>query len=112
MRYGYAGLNLQDRKPVSLLGKTCEFCGRDAKTAGMRSGDWVYWCRECSREHYALFVEVLTSERPDLLQMLAESTSSSLRFGPGIDAWFDAARQRVVRTLRDRKKQDRRDKGA
>ena len=107
-------LDLKQIEALSVVGKKCEFCGRDAFSGQMSSKDSaIYWCFDCGLEFGRILSDSLVAERPDLLQRSKEE-SSFLSFisDPGIRAWSEAASQRAVQTLKERRRQDGRDKGS
>jgi hypothetical protein len=105
-------LDLKQIDALSVVGKRCEFCGRDAFSGQMSSkGDGVFWCFDCGLEFGRIFSDSLIAERPDLLQRSKEE-SSFLSFcsDPGIRSWSEAASLKAVQTLKERRRQDGRDK--
>jgi protein-arginine kinase activator protein McsA len=61
-------LDLKQIEALSVVGKKCEFCGREAFSGEMRaSGGAIYWCFDCGLEFGAIFRDLLLAERPDLL---------------------------------------------
>jgi hypothetical protein len=113
------GFNLDKLDPkeieaLAVIGKKCEFCGRDAFSGQMSAkGGAIYWCFDCGLEFGRILSDSLVSERPDLLQRSKEE-SSFLSFcsDPGLRAWSEAASQKAVHTLKERRRQDGRDKGS
>ena len=106
-------LDLKQIEALSVVGKKCEFCGRDAFSGQMSSkDDAIYWCFDCGLEFGRILSDSLVAERPDLLQRSKEE-SSFLSFisDPGIRAWSEAASQRAVQTLKERRRQDGRGQG-
>jgi hypothetical protein len=106
-------LDLKQIEALSVVGKKCEFCGRDAFSGEMRvSGGSVYWCFDCGLEYGSIFRDLLVAERPDLLQRSKEE-SSFLSFcsDTGLQAWSASASQRAMQTMKERR-QDGRDKGS
>jgi hypothetical protein len=115
----YTGFDLdkQDLKQIealSIVGKKCEFCGREASSGQMSSKEGaVYWCFDCGLEFVRILGDLLVAERPDLLQRSkAESSFLSFCCDPGIQAWSEAASRKAVQTLKERRRQDGRDKGS
>jgi hypothetical protein len=99
---------------LSIIGKKCEFCGKDAFSGEMRAkGGAIYWCFDCGLEFGGILRDLLVTERPDLLQRSKEQ-SSFLSFcsEPGLQAWSEAASQKAVQTLKERRREDGRDKGS
>ena len=107
-------LDLKQIEALSVVGKQCEFCGRDAISGVMRAGGGaVYWCFDCGIEFGVILRDLLVAERPDLLQRSKEE-SSFLSFcsDTGLQAWSASASQRATQTLKERRRQDGRDKGS
>jgi hypothetical protein len=97
---------------LAVVGKKCEFCERDAFSGEMQAGGGaIYWCSDCGREFMVILRDLLVSERPDLLQR-SEEKSSFLSFcsDTGLQAWSASASQRARQTLKERRRQDGRDK--
>src|SRR6266404_9967358 len=106
-------LDLKEIEALSIIGKKCEFCGKDAFSGEMRAGGGaIYWCFDCGLEIGAILKDLLVTERPDLLQRSKEE-SSFLSFcsDPGLQAWSEAANNKAVQTLKERRRQEGRDKG-
>ena len=106
-------LDLKEIEALSVIGKKCEFCRRDAFSGEMRAkGGAIYWCFDCGLEIGGIVRDLLVAERPDLLQRSKEE-SDFLSFcsDPGLQAWSDAASQKAVQTLKERRRQDGRDQG-
>jgi len=107
-------LDLKDIEALSLIGEKCEFCGRDAFSGEMLAkGGAINWCFDCGSELGRVVSDLLVSERPDLLQR-SKDESSFLSFwsDPGIQAWSEAALQKAVQTLKERRREDGRDTGS
>jgi len=107
-------LDLKKIEALSVIGKTCEFCGRDAFSGQISAkGGAIYWCFDCGLEFGRILSDLVLTERPDLLQRSKEE-SSFLSFcsDPGLQAWSEAASARAVQTLKERRRQDGRDKGS
>ena len=107
-------MDLKEIEALSVIGKKCEFCGREASSGQMSSKEGaVYWCFDCGLEFVRILSDSLVSERPDLLQRSKEG-SSFLSFcaDPGLQAWSEAGSQKAVQTLKERRRQDGRDKGS
>lgn len=107
-------LDLKEIEALSVLGKKCEFCGRDAFSGEMRaSGGATYWCFDCGLEFGGILRDLLVTERPDLLQR-SDEKSSFLSFcsDAGLQAWSASASQNAAHTLKERRRQDGRDKGS
>jgi hypothetical protein len=107
-------LDLKQIEALSVIGKKCEFCGRDAFSGEMRAGgNAIYWCFDCGLERGVILRDLLVAERPDLLQR-SKQESSFLSFcsDAGLQAWSASASQRAMETLKERRRQDGRDKGS
>ena len=105
-------LDLKEIEALSVIGKKCELCGRDAISGEMcANGRATYWCFDCGLELGRIFSDLIVAERPDLLQR-SEEENSFLSFcsDSGIQAWADSASQKAVKTLKDRRRQGGRDK--
>jgi hypothetical protein len=105
------------RKPLSgieSIGKKCEFCGRDAFSGAMGAGDGaIYWCYDCGSEHGRIVMDLLMVEQPELLgQSKAESSFLSFCSDAGLVAWSVSASQRATQALKERRRQDGRDKSS
>src|SRR6266436_918845 len=104
-------LDLKDIEALSVVGKKCEFCGKDAFSGEMcRTGGATYWCFNCGTELMRIVMELLMAEHPEFLHRSKED-SSFLAFcsDPDLQAWSEAANQKAVSILKDRRKQDGRD---
>ncbi len=107
-------LDLKEIEALSVLGKKCEFCGSDASSGELRPDvGATYWCFDCGSELMRILSDLLRAERPDLLQR-SEAKSSFLSFcsDTGFQAWSEAACQKAVQTLKERRRKDGRDKGS
>lgn len=107
-------LDMKEIERLSVVGKKCEFCGRDASSGEMRVGSGaIYWCFDCGLEHGRILMDLLASEQPYLLQRNKEE-SSFLAFcsDPRLQAWSASASERATQTLKKRRRQDGRDKGS
>ena len=107
-------MDLKQIEALSVVGKKCEFCGRDAFSGEMRAGGGaIYWCFDCGLEFGVLVRSLLLTERPDLLQRSEEESSFlSLCSDAGLQAWSASASQRAAEALKERRRQDGRDKGS
>lgn len=107
-------MDLKEIEALSVIGKKCEFCGKDAVSGAIGArGGAIHWCFDCGLEFIRILSDSLVSERPDLLQRSKEE-SSFLSFcaDPGLQAWSEAASQKAVQTLKERRRQDGHDKGS
>jgi len=99
---------------LSVIGKKCEFCGGNAFSGEIRAGgSALYWCFDCGMEFASIFQQLLVAERPDLLQRSKEQ-SSFLAFcsDTTLRAWTASASERATQKLKDRRREDGRDKGS
>jgi hypothetical protein len=107
-------LDQKQIEALSVVGKKCEFCGRNAFSGEMRAGGGaIYWCFDCGQELGVIMSDLLMAERPDLLQRSKEE-SSFLAFcsDAGLQAWSASASERATQTLKERRREDGRDKGS
>lgn len=112
--FDFSKLDMKQIEALSVTGKKCEFCGRDAVSGEMRAGGGaVYWCFDCGLERAVIFRDLLLVERPDLLHRSKEE-SSFLSFcsDAGLQAWSASASERATETLKERRREDGRDKGS
>ena len=111
---GFQNLDLKELELMSVIGKKCEFCGKDAFSGEMGAkGGAIYWCFDCGLEFGRIFSNLCISERPDLMQRTKEDSSFlSICCDPELQAWSEAANQKAVQILRERRRQDGRDKGS
>jgi hypothetical protein len=107
-------LNLKEIEALSVVGKKCEFCGKDAFSGETRrTGGATYWCFNCGTELMQIVTELLMAEHPEFLHRSKEDSSFlALCSDPELQAWSEAANQKAVRILKDRRKQDDRTKGS
>jgi hypothetical protein len=99
----------------SILEKKCEFCGTTAYSKHMLAGGAaIYLCFDCDTELMSIVMELLKTERPDLMPRSKEAVSF---LSPGGNANFQgwsqasqATRRKSVQILRERRRQDGRDK--
>ena|SRR5438094_5122994 len=111
---GLHTLDPKELEALSVIGKKCEFCGNEAFSGEMvASGGAIYWCFDCGLEFGRILTELVTSERPDLMQRSKEE-SSFLAFccDPELQAWSEEAKGRAAQTLRERRRRDGRDEGS
>src|SRR6266436_447349 len=74
--FDLGNLDLKEIEALSVVGKKCEFCGRDAFSGEMRAGGGaVYWCFDCGLEFGVILQDLLITERPGLLQQNKEKSS-------------------------------------
>jgi transposase-like protein len=109
---GFEGLSLEEIKAFSIIGKKCDFCGEDA-TSGVGSprSTSTYLCRDCGWEWSRISQELLTSEHPEMIQRMAGARSFlSTSFDPEFTAVANDTSQKATRLLKERRRQDGRDK--
>jgi hypothetical protein len=110
-------LDMLDQKQIealSVVGEKCEFCGREAFSGELPAGGGaICWCFDCGLEFGVIFRDLLLAERPDLLQR-SKDVSSFLSFcsDSGLLAWSAAASQKATQTLKERRREDGRDKSS
>jgi hypothetical protein len=111
---GIENLSWQQVEALSVVGKKCEFCGKNAFSGEMvAAGGAIYWCFDCGLEFGRILMELMLAERPDLMQRSKEESSFlSICSDPELQAWSAAANQKAVQMLRERRRQDGRDKGS
>jgi hypothetical protein len=107
-------LDVKQIVALSVIGKKCEFCGRNAFSGEMRAGgSAIYWCFDCGLERGLIFRDLLIAERPDVLERSKEDSSFlSFLSDTGLQAWSASASERATRTLKERRREDGRDKGS
>ena len=104
-------LDMKAIEALSVIGKKCEFCEKDAFSGEMRvSGGAIYWCFDCGLELGVILRDLLVAERPDVLERSKEE-SSFLSFcsDAGLQAWSASASERATQTLKERRREDGRD---
>jgi hypothetical protein len=95
--------DLIDIAARSIIGKKCEFCGKDAFSGvSSQTGKSTYWC-----------LDLLRAESPELFQQPQTSESPFARmFDSEWKAKAEARSQKATQLLKDRRKQDGRDPGS
>ncbi len=100
---------------LSVIGKKCEFCGKDADSGEMRAGGGgaIYWCFDCGAEYGRIFAELLMSEHPEFMER-GKAQNSFLAFSsdPRLQAWSAEAGRKAVQILKERRRGDGRDKAS
>jgi hypothetical protein len=109
---GFANLDLEKAREISVLGKKCEFCGGDARSGQtFASGEAIYCCVDCGMELTSIVVGLLETERPDLMRRIGGADSFLSVFG---DADFlegsKAIHQKAIEKLKVLRRADGRDK--
>lgn len=107
---GFEGLTLEQITAISVVGKKCAFCGEAALSGVSDSNSTTYWCFDCGLERGRVISELLASKHPDWKQQFAEHPAISTNFQPEFMAWAEAASQKANHMLRDRRRQEGRDK--
>src|SRR2546425_989418 len=110
---GFNTLDLKELEALSVMGKKCEFCGKDAFSGEMVAGGGaIYWCFDCGLELGGILADLVRSERPDLKEQgKGESSLLSIYCDPELQKWSEAANQKALQRLKERRRQDGRDKG-
>ena len=111
---GMRSLDPKELEELSVIGKKCEFCGREAFSGQTTaSGRAIYWCVDFGQEFGRIVMELTISERPELFQQNKGGSSLlSLFCDPDLRAWSEAANRKAMQTLKERRQQDGRDKGS
>ncbi len=114
MGFDLGNPDLKQIEALSVIGKECEFCGRDALSGEMDgSGGAIYWCFDCGLERGVILRDLLIAEKPDLLQRTNEERSFlALCADPALQAWLVSASERATQILKKRRRQDGHDKGS
>jgi hypothetical protein len=107
-------LDLKQIEALSVVGKKCEFCGRDAFSGEMSAGGGgIYWCFDCGMERGVILRDLLIAERSDVLERSKEESSFVSFFSDaGLQAWSASASERATQTMKERRREDGRDKGS
>jgi hypothetical protein len=107
-------LDPRELEALSVIGKKCEFCGKDAFSGEMGAkGGANYWCFDCGLEIGRILTDSLFTERPDLMQWGRQVTSFlSVCWDTGLQVRSEAAKGKAMRILRERRRQAGRDKGS
>jgi hypothetical protein len=104
---GLATLVPAELAELSVLGKRCEFCGKEAYSGEMRAGGGaIYFCADCGEEYVRIVAEWIMSEHPEFMER-GEAYSSFLAFSsdPQLRAWSAEASQRAVQILKLRRQE-------
>ena len=111
---GIANLDPEKAKALSTIGKKCEFCSAAAYSGQtLEGGEALYWCFNCGAELMNIVAELLSAERPDLLQRSNEAVSFlSLRTDSDFQTWSRAASRKAVQLLKEKRRQDGRDQSS
>jgi len=104
---GYEGLSVEEIMAMSVIGKKCEFCEKDAFSGVREPGNTIYWCRDCGLERGRIISRLLASEHPEWKQLFALGHSAlSEDFKTEFKSWAVTAGQKAIRILRNRGKKD------
>jgi len=108
---GFEGMSLEQIKALSITGKKCEFCGKDAFTGARASDHPTYLCHECGMEYGRLRAGLL-AERPDLMERLKSGPRPLFTpLDTDIVAWFTAASEKAIQMMKDRAERSVGDQG-
>lgn len=107
-------MDLKQIEALSVVGKKCEFCGREAFSGEMRvGGGGIFWCFDCGLERGVILRDLLVAERPDLLQRSkGESSFLAICSDASLQTWSASASERATQTLKERRREDGRDQGS
>ena len=85
--------SLKELQHLSIIGKTCEFCGQPAVSGEMTgAGSATYWCIECGAELSRVMSESLASARKAFVRE------------PELQAWAQTATASAISVLKERKR--------
>jgi len=103
--HDWSQLKTEEIKALSVLGKKCEFCRRDAVSGEISAGRVpIYWCSDCGMERTMIQRDLFFAERPDFLQRPKEEGSfPSLLSDPRFLAWSASIGDRATQILKQRK---------
>ena len=107
-------LQPKEIEPLSVVGKNCQFCGSSACSGLMPSTDGaIYFCPDCGLEFGGILRNMLIDGHPDLLER-TQRQGFLLDFcsDPELQSWSEAASRKALRTLKERRRQDGREKGS
>jgi len=105
-------LDLKELEALSIVGKKCEFCGKAAFSGVTGARGTIYWCFDCGLEFGRILSDLCISERPDLIQRSREASAFlAISSDPELLAWSETANQKALQILREKRRQDGRDKG-
>jgi hypothetical protein len=109
---GFEGMSIEEIMALSVVGKKCEFCERDAVSGVRESTHATYWCLDCGREYSRLLSQIL-AERPDLMATLSTAVPSLFTsMDSEMIAWSNAASDRAIQMMKDRGKHDKGELGS
>src|SRR4029077_327467 len=99
-------LDLKQLEALSVIGKKCEFCGKDACSGEMRAGGGaIYWCFDCGAEYGRIFLELLISEHPEFMERgKAHSSFWAFSSDPQLQAWSAEAGPKAKQMLKERRR--------
>lgn len=109
---GYEGLNPEQLEALSIDGKKCGLCGRDASSGVGGPQSPTFLCSDCGYEYHRLIGGMVISERPEWVQKFAAENTSplSMVFNPLYREWWEAACQKALGILKNRGRQGDGDK--
>ncbi len=107
---GFPGPNLADAKALSVIGKKCDICGAKASVGQSSAQGPACWCYDCGLELGRIVAELCASEHPDLFKRFRKQSFLEMAFDPELRAWSEAAHQEAIQLLKERRRQDGRDK--
>ena len=103
----------KEPEPWSVVGKKCEFCGLAAYSRVVYPRTKIYWCSNCGLEFGRMIMALCLSERPDLIQRTSDGRPSLiLGCNPENRAWEEQLHRKTAQMLKERRRQDGRDKGS
>jgi hypothetical protein len=101
---GFEGLSPEQIMALSINGKKCEFCGKDAFSGVRGSNKATYWCFDCGREYGSILGRML-QERPDFMARLCSGMPSLFTgIDPETTGWAEAASEKAIQMMKDRTK--------
>ena len=110
--FGFHTLVWKKPEALSVTGKRCKFCRRQARFGRMVAGRAVHWCSDCGKELGRIIVDLYIAEQPNLMERVEGTVTFMFRNAPEVRAWLEAANLTAIEILRERRRQDRRDKGS
>lgn len=105
---GMKTLDHEQLARMSIIGKKCEFCGKEASSGEFITKDnAIHWCFDCGLELFQIVAGLMVAERPDLMEASAAQTSVlSLFCDAKLRAVSTAMLQKAAQQLRDRRRQN------
>ena|SRR5436190_23763283 len=105
--------NIHPNEPESGLahGTKCDFCGQSASSRVAYPKLQICCCTACGVQFGRIIIDLCLSERPHLIQRENDgSPSLSLGCNPENFAWVENLLRKTAQVLKQRRKQDGRDK--